>query len=345
MKIGIVSGYFNPLHKGHIEYIDAAKNKSDYLIVIINNDKQVVIKGSKPFMDEEHRCKIVRGLKSVDECIISIDTDTRLVCKTIKFIKSIHPNDKLTFFNSGDRIGNNIEIGEQLLCKSLDIECSILPLPKIYSSSELLKNNTTPVDAINTILLDVLDRSRGDSNNHLMTLFSIVVQTKSKNMLELGVRDGNSSLPLLLGATLNGGKLTSIDLESTMWTPPEELKNNWEFIQSDSLNFLRECVKTDRKFDLFFVDDWHAYSHVKEELELISKLSDFHTMVLLHDLMHPSTGINYFEPTTKTFGAGWADGGPYKAVIELDKDYYEWATIPNSSGLTIIRKRPPSIIV
>ena len=71
--IGIVSGYFNPIHRGHLEYINAAKKECDFLVVIVNNDLQVKLKKSKVFMDENHRFEIVSNLKATDSAIISID--------------------------------------------------------------------------------------------------------------------------------------------------------------------------------------------------------------------------------------------------------------------------------
>ena len=68
-----VSGYFNP-HKGHIEYLKNAKNLAHELFVIVNNDFQRELKGSKEFMDER-RVLIVSNLKMVDKCYLSIDTD------------------------------------------------------------------------------------------------------------------------------------------------------------------------------------------------------------------------------------------------------------------------------
>lgn len=134
---GIVSGFWNPLHFGHIEYINESKARCDELIVIVNNDYQVKLKGSKPFMDEGHRAKIVDNLASVNFVFISIDLD-KTVCESIKYIKSLWPLDKFKFFNSGDRGGNNADTAEILLCKELDIEYVFIEKPKIYSSSVLL---------------------------------------------------------------------------------------------------------------------------------------------------------------------------------------------------------------
>ena len=74
-KIIIVSGYFNPLHKGHIDYFKNAKNLGDKLFVIVNNDNQRRIKGSKEFMLEEERALIIDELALTDKIFISIDQD------------------------------------------------------------------------------------------------------------------------------------------------------------------------------------------------------------------------------------------------------------------------------
>ena len=84
LKAVIVSGYFNPIHKGHIELLKA-KNKADLLFVIVNNDHQRLLKGSKEFMLEDERVLIIRELKVTDYVILSIDTD-KTVVNTIRQI-------------------------------------------------------------------------------------------------------------------------------------------------------------------------------------------------------------------------------------------------------------------
>jgi len=84
-KAIIVSGYFNPIHKGHLEYFNNAKALADKLFVIVNNDHQRELKGSREFQDEDERMIIVSNIKAVDKAILSIDAD-RTVCNTIESI-------------------------------------------------------------------------------------------------------------------------------------------------------------------------------------------------------------------------------------------------------------------
>ena len=100
----IVSGYFNPIHKGHIEYFNNAKALADELFVIVNNDYQRALKGSTEFQQEQERVFIVSNIKSVDHCILSIDQD-RTVCKTIEEIAQYFGQEyELNFANGGDQI-------------------------------------------------------------------------------------------------------------------------------------------------------------------------------------------------------------------------------------------------
>ena len=73
MKVIAVSGYFDPLHVGHIEYIQLSKKLGDKLVVILNNDKQAGLKKGKAFMPLEERKKILESLRDVDEVFVSID--------------------------------------------------------------------------------------------------------------------------------------------------------------------------------------------------------------------------------------------------------------------------------
>ncbi len=133
----IVSGYFNPIHKGHIEYLNNAKALSDKLFVIVNNDHQRALKGSAEFQEEQERVCIVSNIKSVDHCILSIDQD-RTVCKTIEKIALDFGNDfDLSFANGGDQ--TNSSIPEKSICDQLGISLVDGLGDKIQSSSWLLK--------------------------------------------------------------------------------------------------------------------------------------------------------------------------------------------------------------
>ncbi len=129
-KIVCVSGYFNPLHAGHIEYFEKSKKLGDKLIVIVNNDKQSMLKKGSSFMPEDERLKIVRSLKIVDMAVLSIDDD-RTVCKTLE---SVRPH---IFANGGDQF--NESIPEKIICEKLGILLSDGLGDKIQSSSWLLE--------------------------------------------------------------------------------------------------------------------------------------------------------------------------------------------------------------
>ena len=137
MKAIIVSGYFNPLHKGHLEYLNQAKAIADKLIVIVNNDYQRELKGSKAFQDEEERVIIISNLKAVDEVVLSIDQD-RTVCETIRHIsEKLGKEYELAFANGGDQ--SNESSPEAPICNELGINLIDGLGEKIQSSSWLLE--------------------------------------------------------------------------------------------------------------------------------------------------------------------------------------------------------------
>ena len=136
-KAIIVSGYFNPLHKGHLEYFIGASKLADKLFVIVNNDHQRALKQSKEFQLEDERMLIVSSLRVVDKAILSIDTD-RTVCKTISYIAKEYGQEyDLAFANGGDQ--NNDTIPEKPICQQMGITLLDGLGDKIQSSSWLLK--------------------------------------------------------------------------------------------------------------------------------------------------------------------------------------------------------------
>ena len=136
-KVIIVSGYFNPLHKGHIEYFHLAKAKGDRLFVIVNNDHQRNLKGSKEFMLEQERVLLVNELSAVDQVVLSIDQD-KTVSNTLENIhKEYSESYELFFANGGDQ--NNESIPESIICQKVGIKLLDGLGDKIQSSSWLLK--------------------------------------------------------------------------------------------------------------------------------------------------------------------------------------------------------------
>lgn len=135
-KAIIVSGYFNPIHKGHLEYFNNAKAMADELIVIVNSDLQRALKGSKEFQKEDERLFIVQNIKAVDKAIISIDKD-RTVCQSIAYLQKTYAKDyDLAFANGGDQ--NNDSIPEAPICKELNVDLIDGLGDKVQSSSWLL---------------------------------------------------------------------------------------------------------------------------------------------------------------------------------------------------------------
>lgn len=131
-KIVCVSGYFDPIHVGHLEYFKFSKKIGTELMVIVNNDDQAILKKGKPFMPCDERIKIIEELKCVDYVVKSIDKD-RTVCETLR---NVEP--KPTYFcNGGDQ--NNNTIPEGGVCAEREIELRDGFGEKIQSSSWLIK--------------------------------------------------------------------------------------------------------------------------------------------------------------------------------------------------------------
>ena len=136
-KAVIVSGYFNPLHKGHIELFEKAEEVGDLLLVIVNNDKQRELKGSKFFQDQDERIKIIRALSIVDMAWISVDEDSTQNATLKVMVEKFYGSMKLAFANGGDQ--NNDTIPEAEICKMFNIELIDGLGDKIQSSSWLLE--------------------------------------------------------------------------------------------------------------------------------------------------------------------------------------------------------------
>ena len=143
MNVCIISGYFNPIHPGHISLIrDVKKSKTDCkLIAIVNNDRQVTLKNTVPFLDESARCYILQSVREVDEVFLAVDKDSTVV-KSLESIKvdARHKRDKIFFCNGGDRNPFSSAIPEVQFCEANGIELEYgFGDEKKYSSSILIK--------------------------------------------------------------------------------------------------------------------------------------------------------------------------------------------------------------
>lgn len=141
-KVIITSGYFNPLHIGHINLIREAKKLGNFLVVIVNNDKQVKIKGSSPFMGEQERIEIVKALKYADDVMLSVDIEDGFQAKSLEFLAKKYSDCEIIFAKGGDRNFNNLPECEKKVCCDFNIKViNNVGGGKVQSSSWLLKKS------------------------------------------------------------------------------------------------------------------------------------------------------------------------------------------------------------
>jgi cytidyltransferase-like protein len=119
MRRVIVSGFFNPLHGGHLDMIEDAAARGDYLIVVVNNDRQQMLKKRRIILDEDNRLRLIRALRLVDEAVLAVDDDPP-VSETLRLIAGRYPDDELVFANGGDRDSDRV-IPETAVCQELGI--------------------------------------------------------------------------------------------------------------------------------------------------------------------------------------------------------------------------------
>lgn len=131
-----VSGYFNPLHVGHLEMIEKAKKLGDKLVVIVNNDKQVALKGRVSFMSEKDRVKIISALKHVDKVVLAID-DYKIPSGEVPVIKTLAKLKPDIFANGGDR-KSLMNVPEYDVCQKYHIKMVDGLGKKIRASSTLI---------------------------------------------------------------------------------------------------------------------------------------------------------------------------------------------------------------
>jgi D-beta-D-heptose 7-phosphate kinase/D-beta-D-heptose 1-phosphate adenosyltransferase len=105
--IVLVTGGFDPIHSGHISYINAAKNLGDILVVGVNSDDWLRRKKGQEFMPSSERIDIIQNLKAVNHCILFDDTENHAI-EAIRNVKLMYPGDHIIFANGGDRTKDNI---------------------------------------------------------------------------------------------------------------------------------------------------------------------------------------------------------------------------------------------
>ena len=137
MRISVVSGGFDPIHSGHISYINAAKKHGDYLIIALNSDDWLREKKGKEFMPFEERKSILENIKNVDEVLKFEDDELGSCIKALEKIKTKFPNDEIIFCNGGDRGKDNIP---EMSVSGITFEFSVGGDDKKNSSSWILKN-------------------------------------------------------------------------------------------------------------------------------------------------------------------------------------------------------------
>ncbi len=136
MKISVVSGGFDPIHSGHISYLEAAKKEGDYLVVALNSDKWLKNKKEKNFLPFHERRLILESIKYVDEVIDFEDDNEGSCINALSKLKNKYPNDELIFCNGGDRNKDNIP---EMRVKNIKFKFGIGGNEKENSSSSILK--------------------------------------------------------------------------------------------------------------------------------------------------------------------------------------------------------------
>jgi cytidyltransferase-like protein len=141
MKIVLVTGGFDPIHSGHIDYLNAASKLGDKLIVGLNSDGWIERKKGRAFMPMHERLAIVSNIKCVDETIIFNDNDGS-ACDAIQKVYQDYPNDQIIFANGGDRTKNNIP---EMIFDYVEFAFGVGGTNKKNSSSWILKDWKSPL--------------------------------------------------------------------------------------------------------------------------------------------------------------------------------------------------------
>ena len=136
----IVSGGFDPLHSGHIAYLQAAAKLGDRLVVGVNSDAWLITKKGRFFMPLKERLAVIRAIGCVDEAV-SFDDSDGTACRLIEDVRALHPEDRLIFANGGDRTRDNIP---EMASRGVTFVFGVGGTNKLNSSSWILQEWQAP---------------------------------------------------------------------------------------------------------------------------------------------------------------------------------------------------------
>ena len=226
MNIVVVSGGFDPVHSGHIEYFNSAKKYGDKLIVAINSDEWLIKKKGKPFLPFLERKTIVKSIKYVDEVISFEDDDIGSCINALEKLKVSYPNDNIIFANGGDRNEGNIP------------EMQVSNIEFIFNVGGGVKKNSSSW---------ILNQWKYYSEERQWGLFFNLFQSKNIKVKELVVEPGKSM------SIQKHEKRNEIWLISDGACVVNYSKNDSKNLEKVVLN----------KFDHFIVsiNDWHQITN------------------------------------------------------------------------------------
>jgi cytidyltransferase-like protein len=158
MKVVLVTGGFDPLHSGHIEYFKAAKELGDHLVVGVNSDSWLTRKKGKAFMPFEERCAIIKELNCVDEVIGFNDNDDTACAAIFTVLSTVGSQTKVIFANGGDRTKDNIP---EMIYNDVEFVFGVGGEDKKNSSSWILKEWSQPTTERAWGRYTVLDKGDG----------------------------------------------------------------------------------------------------------------------------------------------------------------------------------------
>ena len=139
-RVVLVTGGFDPLHTGHLEYFKAAKALGNVLVVGVNSDSWLERKKGRAFMPSTERISIIQNLKMVDHCILFNDNDDTAL-EAIKNVQMMYPNSQIVFANGGDRTAKNIP---EMKAKDVEFVFGVGGTDKLNSSSWILEEWKAP---------------------------------------------------------------------------------------------------------------------------------------------------------------------------------------------------------